>query len=154
MDSSNSARESIGKLESKFPDPSLELIPLLRTIKGLGNEFTASCEYLCEDLQTQMGYEDSLRENFADVSSGDLLRIVRNSTHGYLFDNKRKRRMILSSSGDMSVFMGGAPILLWNAFISDTRTFLSVNERINRLDRIYRAASLAEISLRAFERVR
>lgn len=101
------------------------IFSLVRTIEGLGGDFSMLCDDLREDLQTMMDYEDSLRSHFSDVSFGDWLRIVRNSTHGYLFGSERKRRILLSSSGEMSVFLDGAPILLWNAFISDPRTFLA-----------------------------
>jgi hypothetical protein len=85
---------------------------LTETIEGLGSRFMSLCDDLDEDLETLMGYEDVVREHFPDVSPEDLLRIVRNSTHGYLFDSERNRNILLSSSGEMSVYIqSGAAVL-------------------------------------------
>lgn len=98
---------------------------ILSSIVGLGKYFADMNDAICEELADIVD-EQSLQTVNPNIDPARLLRIYRNSYHGYLLRELQDRRTIVSHSGNISNEFADVVILLWNAFVKDPVRFLKV----------------------------
>jgi hypothetical protein len=98
---------------------------LLKSIPGLAKYLSQWCSYAQEELQYIVN-EKELRGLRPDLTPNKLMRIYRNSYHGYLLRDDPDRKTILSHSGDIFNEFADIAFCFWNAFLQNPSKFLSV----------------------------
>jgi hypothetical protein len=98
---------------------------LLEQIPGLGRYFSRWNTSTQEELQ-RISDEGELRRLRPDMTASKLMRIYRNSYHGYLLRDDPDRKAVLSHSGEIFNEFADVAVLFWNAFLQNPCRLLSV----------------------------
>ena len=125
---------SLGYSTGREPDMWMRMISsdnfkknseILSNIVGLGKHFADVNDAICGELAYLVD-EQSLQKANPKIEPARLLRIYRNSYHGYLLLDPQDRKTIICHSGNIiNEFADLAP-LLWNAFVKDPISFLKL----------------------------
>jgi hypothetical protein len=94
-------------------------------VPGLGHFLTLLNDGIGEELNS-ITHESNLETLRSDLKANKLMRIYRNSYHGYLLHDDVHRKTLLSHSGDIFNEFADIAVLLWNAFVLDPSKFLEI----------------------------
>jgi hypothetical protein len=106
------------------PDFLARCSTILDHIPGLGHHFSMLNKWMREDL-LGITNERRLQNLRRDLNASKLMRIYRNSHHGYLLRDDLVRKTLLSHSGDIFNEFPDIVFLFWNAFLTDPPAFLT-----------------------------
>jgi len=98
---------------------------LLKQIPGLGQRFSRWNTNIQEELQ-RIPDEEELKRLRPDMTACKLMRIYRNSYHGYLLRDDLDRKAVLSHSGEIFNEFADVTFFFWNSFLQNPSRFLSV----------------------------
>jgi hypothetical protein len=107
------------------PDFLARCSTILEHVPGLGHHFSLLSQYTEEQL-AGITHERSLEKLHLRLSPSKLMRIYRNSHHGYMLRDDSDRKILLSHSGDIFNEFPDIVFLFWNAFLVDPLGFLRI----------------------------